>query len=229
MTVRTVRAVRTVRGQPAQLSRGAESDVITDTSVIRFFQEYTSRDADEVLAFLSEFSLGINALGATINDNGQPDSKFLAWRGQAQYLKLLNPTFTLLLRSDLQLANDALVPTEQFSLGGGLNVRGYRQDALLADNGWFNSVEVRATILSIPKWKTSLQLTPFVDFGAVWNSDDLQLETNTLVSTGIGLRLQVSDDCTSHLDWGIPLVDLEEEGDSWQEEGIYFSLELKPF
>ncbi|MGL6341376.1 MAG: ShlB/FhaC/HecB family hemolysin secretion/activation protein [Waterburya sp.] len=219
----------TVRGQPAQLSRGAESDGITDTSVIRFFQEYTSRDADEVLAFLSEFSLGINALGATSNDNGQPDSKFLAWRGQAQYLKLLNPTFTLLLRSDLQLANDALVPTEQFSLGGGLNVRGYRQDALLADNGWFNSVEVRATIVSIPKWKTSLQLTPFVDFGAVWNSDDLELEANTLVSTGIGLRLQISDDCTSHLDWGIPLVDLEKEGDSWQEEGIYFSLELKPF
>ncbi len=219
----------TVREQPAQLSRGAESDGITDTSVIRFFQEYTSRDSDEVLAFLSEFSLGINALGATINDNGQPDSKFLAWRGQAQYLKLLNPTVTLLFRSDLQLANDALVPTEQFSLGGGLNIRGYRQDALLADNGWFNSVEVRATIVSIPKWQTSLQLTPFVDFGTVWNSDDLTLEANTLVSTGIGLRLQVSDDFTSHLDWGIPLVDLEEEENSLQEEGIYFSLELKPF
>jgi hemolysin activation/secretion protein len=219
----------TLRGQPAQLSRGAESDGITDTSVIRFFQEYTSRDADEVLAFLSQFSIGINALGATINDNGQPDSKFLAWRGQAQYLKLLNPTFTLLLRSDLQIANDALLPTEQFSLGGSLNIRGYRQDALLADNGWFNSVEVRAEILRIPEWETSLQLTPFVDFGTVWNSDDLILEANTLVSTGIGLRLQVRDDLISRLDWGIPLMDLETEGDSWQEEGIYFSLELKPF
>jgi hemolysin activation/secretion protein len=225
----------TVKDEPAQLSEGAESDGTTNTSVIRFFQEYTSRDADEVLAFLSQFSIGINALGATANYNEQPDSRFLAWRGQAQYLKLLNPTFTLLLRSDLQLANDALLPTEQFSLGGGLNIRGYRQDALLADNGWFNSAEVRAEILNISKWETSLQLTPFVDFGAVWNSDGLPVEpgTNTLVSTGIGLRLQVGDDFTSRIDWGIPLVDLETDtdidGNSLQEQGIYFSLELKPF
>jgi hemolysin activation/secretion protein len=219
----------TLAGKPEALYRGASADGETHISALRFFQEYTKRDANQVFALLSQFSLGINAFGATINDDSQPDGKFLAWRGQAQYLRLLNSNFTLLLRSDLQVANDALLSTEQFSLGGGLNVRGYRQDALLGDNGWFNSAEIRATVLRIPQAQISLQLTPFVDFGKVWNSDDLELDTNTLVSTGIGLRLQISDYFTSSLTWGIPLVDIDTEGDSLQEDGIYFSLELKPF
>ncbi len=219
----------TLGGEPQQLSRGAELDGETNVSVLRFFQEYTKRDRDRVLALLSQFSLGIDVFDATINNEDRPDSKFLAWRGQAQYLQVLNSDFTLLLRSDFQIANQSLLPTEQFSLGGGLSVRGYRQDALLGDNGWFNSVEIRATILRIPQGQISLQLTPFVDFGKVWNSDDLELDTNTLVSTGIGLRLQISDYFASRLDWGIPLVDLDSEGDSLQEDGFYFSLELQPF
>lgn len=219
----------TIGGEPERVSRGAEADGETNISALRFFQEYTKRDANQVFALLSQFSLGIDAFGATINDDSQPDGRFLAWRGQAQYLRLLNSNFTLLLRSDLQVANDALLSTEQFSLGGGLNVRGYRQDALLGDNGWFNSAEIRATVLRIPQAKISLQLTPFIDFGKVWNSDDLELDTNTLVSTGIGLRLQISDYLTSSLAWGIPLVDIDTEGDSLQEDGVYFSLELKPF
>lgn len=219
----------TVGGQPEQISRGAEVDGETNISALRFFQEYTQRDAHQVLALLSQFSLGLDVFGATTNEDPQPDGEFIAWRGQVQYLRLLNPNLTLLLRSDFQMASDALLPTEQFSLGGGLNVRGYRQDALLGDNGWFNSAEIRVTVLRVPQAKLSLQLTPFVDFGKVWNSDDLVLDTNTLVSTGIGLRLQISDYLTSSIAWGIPLVDLDTEGDSLQENGVYFSLEVKPF
>ena len=219
----------TVAGMPEQVSRGADADGETNISALRFFQEYTKRDRDWVLALLSQFSLGIDVFDATVDNGDRPDSKFLAWRGQAQYLRLLNSDLSLLLRSDFQVGDRGLVPTEQFSLGGGLSVRGYRQDALLGDNGWFNSAEIRATVLRIPQWETSLQLTPFIDFGKVWNSDDLELETNTLVSTGIGLRLQINNYFASRLDWGIPLVDLDTEGDSLQEEGVYFSLELQPF
>ena len=222
-------SVLTVGGEPQQISRGAAADGETDVSALRFVQEYTQRDSDRVLALLSQFSLGIDVLGATVNENERPDSKYFAWRGQAQYLKLLNDNFTLLLRSDFQIANDALLPTEQFSLGGGLNVRGYRQDALLGDNGWFNSAEIRATVLRIPQWQSSLQLAPFVELGTVWNSDDLELDTSTLASVGVGLRFQVKDYLVSRLDWGIPLTDLATTGDSLQEDGVYFSIEVKPF
>ena len=219
----------TAAGEPFQLSRGAEIDGETHISALRFFQEYTTRNASQVLALRSQFSLGVNLFDATINDDEIPDSNFLAWRGQAQYLRLLSDDFTLLLRSDFQASNRPLVPVEQFSLGGALSVRGYRQDILLGDNGLFSSAEVRATVARIPNWNTSIQLTPFLDFGKVWNSDDLTFDTNTLVSTGIGLRIQTSDYFTARIDYGIPLVDLDSEGDSLQEEGVYFSVEVKPF
>ena len=219
----------TLDGQPAQLSRGSEPNGETHISALRFFQEYTTRDAKQVFALRSQFSLGVDVFNATINNDDRPDSKFFAWRGQAQYIRLLTNDITLLLRADLQVSDRPLVPVEQFSLGGALSVRGYRQDALLGDNGLFNSAEIRATILRIPKWETSWQLTPFVDFGKVWNTDNVTFDKNTLVSVGVGLRLQVRDYFAARLDWGIPLVDLENNGDSLQEEGVYFSLELKPF
>lgn len=218
----------TIEGEPIQLSRGAEMDGETHISALRFFQEYTTRNAKQVFALRSQFSLGVNLFDATINRGDIPDSKFLAWRGQAQYLKTLSPNFILLLRSDFQVSDRPLVPVEQFSSGGALSVRGYRQDVLLGDNGFFNSAEIRATVARIPQWNANIQLIPFLDLGKVWNSDNLTLSTNTLVSMGIGLRLQVSDYFAARLDYGIPLVDLESEGNSLQEEGVYFSLEFKP-
>ena len=219
----------TAEGEPLQLSRGAEIDGETHISALRFFQEYTTRNDRQVLALRSQFSLGVDLFDATINSGDLPDSNFFAWRGQAQYLRSLGSNFTLLVRSDFQATSRPLVPVEQFSLGGALSVRGYRQDALLGDNGLFNSVEFRATVARIPDWNTSIQLTPFLDFGKVWNSDDLTFNTNTLVSTGIGLRVQASDFFAARLDYGIPLVDLDSEGDSLQEDGVYFSIELQPF
>lgn len=221
----------TLGGEPFQLSRGAEIDGQTHISALRFFQEYTSRNAKQVFALRSQFNFGIDGFDSTTNDGDLPDSEFFTWRGQAQYLRLLTPNLSLLLRSDLQLSDRSLVPVEQFSLGGAYSVRGYRQDILLGDNGWFNSAEIRATILRIPAWETSLQLAPFLDFGYVWNIDnvDLGIDTDTLVATGIGLRLQVSDYFAARLDWGIPLVQLATNGDTLQEDGVYFSLELQPF
>lgn len=216
-------------GNPLQLSRGSEANGETDISALRFFQEYTTRNSRQVLALRSQFSLGVNLFDATINSGDTPDSNFLAWRGQAQYLRSLGSNFTLLLRSDFQASNRPLVPVEQFSLGGALSIRGYRQDALLGDNGLFSSAEFRATVARIPQLNTVIQLTPFLDFGKVWNSDDLAFDTNTLVSTGIGLRVQSGDYFAARIDYGIPLVDLDSNGDSLQEDGVYFSIEVKPF
>lgn len=210
-------------------SRGAEPNGETNISVLRFFQEYTIRDAKQVFALRSQFSLGIDAFDATINNDNLPDSQFFAWRGQLQYLRLLSRDLVFLIRSDLQVANDPLVSVERFSVGGAFSVRGYRQDVLLGDNGLFSSAELRATVLRIPKWEANLELTPFMDFGKVWNVDGENLLENNLVSIGIGMRFQVRDDFTARLDWGIPLVEVENIGESLQENGIYFSVEFQPF
>jgi hemolysin activation/secretion protein len=218
----------TLLNRPFPLSRGSNNQGEIKVSALRLFQEYIERDEKQALAIRSQLSIGINAFEPTINNN-LPDSRFLAWRGQAQYLKLLTPTIALLLRSDLQLANQALLPMEQFSLGGGLTVRGYRQDALLADNGLFTSAELQTSILTIPQKNITLQLIPFVDFGTVWNRDTVKLDNYSLSSLGIGLRLLVGNNFNLRVDWGIPLVETDLSNTYGENDRINFSLELRPF
>jgi hemolysin activation/secretion protein len=208
-------------------SAGADLNGQTKLSAVRLVQSYTQRNDREVFAARSQFSAGLGALGATIN-NQSPDSRFLAWRGQAQYVKLLAPDSILLVRGDVQVADRAMLPLEQFGLGGVDSVRGYRQDALLADNGLFASTEARFPIAKFSK-DSSLQITPFVDFGTVWNKSSEKLARTTLLSTGVGLRYQLSDRLTAKVEWGIPLISLVGSKRTWQENGIYFSVVYNPF
>lgn len=220
----------TLLDEPFPLSPGANDQGEVRISALRFFQEYTQRDSQQVFALRSQFNLGINAFNATNNDNA-PDSQFLTWRGQTQYLRLLTPDTTLLLRSDMQLSDRPLVALEQFSAGGQQSVRGYRQDSLLADNGLFASAEIRTAILRVPKWQTTLELTPFLDLGTVWNhsSSDVDIKQKTLSSLGVGLRLLVGQNFNARFDWGVPLVKVDRTGNSLQENGLYFSIEYRPF
>jgi hemolysin activation/secretion protein len=230
----TVGIIATNRQSQAQLldnipfpSAGADLNGRTRLSAVRFVQSYTQRSESEVFAARSQFSIGVDAFGSTINSQG-PDSRFLAWRGQGQYVKLLAPDSILLVRGDLQVANRAILPFEQFGLGGVDSVRGYRQDALLADNGLFASTEARFPIARFSK-DSLLLVTPFIDFGTVWNNSSESLPRKTLLSAGMGLRYQLSDRLTAKVEWGIPLISLEGSKRTWQENGIYFSVVYNPF
>jgi hemolysin activation/secretion protein/large exoprotein involved in heme utilization and adhesion len=219
-----------ILGQNYPLSPGANDDGETRIRALRFFQDWTRRSDRQVLAARSEFSLGLGLFDATVNDRA-PDSQFFSWRGQGQLVRLLAPDTLLLVRGDLQLATGSLVPLEQFSLGGFQSVRGYRQDALLTDNGALASVELRLPIYRSPGRRAIVQLSPFLDLGAAWNSDGkANPDTKFLAATGLGLRLQLGDRFTARVDWGIPLVNVNDSRNrTWQENGFYFSVETIPF
>ena len=211
------------------LSRGAEEDGKTRLSVLRLFQEYTNQGPKQVLAVRSQLSFGVGLFDATLSSN-QPDSKYFSWRGQAQWVRLLAPDTIFLLRSDVQLTNQELLALEQMGLGGLESVRGYRQDVLLRDNVIFASAELRYPILRTKNGEGVLQLTPFMDFGQSWNAPgESALPDRTLLSIGLGLRWQYSDQITAQIDWGIPLIKLESSDRSLQEQGIYFLFNWKPF
>ncbi|NJL61243.1 MAG: ShlB/FhaC/HecB family hemolysin secretion/activation protein [Methylacidiphilales bacterium] len=208
---------------------GVDKNGRTSVTALRLFQEWTQRSSKQVFAVRSQFSIGLDAFNSTIN-NKSPDSSFYAWRGQAQWVRLLAPDTLLLIRGDLQFADRPLVALEQFGLGGQSSVRGYRQDALLTDNGFFVSSEVRLPLLRDKRSQTLLQIVPFIDVGTVWNrSNRANLETNTLLSTGLGLRLQLSDKLNAQFDWGIPLISFDSRKSTWQENGLYFSVVYTPF
>ncbi|MCC5648345.1 ShlB/FhaC/HecB family hemolysin secretion/activation protein [Nostoc sp. XA013] len=225
----------TERGErvPApQLSPGSDEQGRTRVSALRFFQEWTSRNSREVLALRSQFNFGLDVLNATVNQN-PPDSRFFSWQGQAQWARLLAPETLLLLRLNTQLASTTLLPIEQIGLGGQDSIRGYRQDYLLTDNGTFVSAEVQVPILRLPQIDSTLQVVPFVDFGVGWNSSGRENpenpDPNTLAAVGLGLRWSQGDRFTLRLDWGIPLVSVDSNDRTLQENGLYFSLFYNPF
>jgi hemolysin activation/secretion protein len=217
---------------PFPLSPGADDRGRTRVSALRFFQEVTKRSDKQVLAFRSQFSLGLNAFDATQNAGDVPDSQFFTWRGQAQWVRLIgnDPESLLLLRADAQLADRPLLSVEQFGVGGVDSVRGYRQDALLTDSGLFGSAEVRFPIARIPRWNSTISLAPFLEFGHGWNRGRKNPAVSTLFSGGLGLRWRVGSQFTARLDWGIPFRALQSsEKSSLQEKGLYFSLLWNPF
>jgi hemolysin activation/secretion protein len=206
---------------------GANSNGQTKVTAARFFQDYTTRDTQQVLALRSQLSLGLNALGATINP-ASPDGQFLSWRGQAQYVRNLAPDQLLVMKLDGQLADRPLVPLEQVSFGGQDTVRGYRQDLLLGDNGLLASAELRFPIFSTPGTSSNkqlLQIVPFLDLGIAWSNAGVATGTpNTIASGGLGLRYQSGNSLLAKLDYGIPLTTFNNSRRTIQEQGLYFSL-----
>ncbi|MDJ0733234.1 MAG: ShlB/FhaC/HecB family hemolysin secretion/activation protein [Nostocaceae cyanobacterium] len=218
------------------LSAGADDEGRTRVSALRFFQEWTQRTNEQVIALRSQFSLGLGGvLNSTINSNA-PDSRFFAWRGQAQWVRRFLPSdISLSVSGNVQLADRTLLGLEQFALGGQESIRGYRQDALLGDNGAFISAEVELPIYRTSNRKNILQLIPFIDIGTVWNNSIRAspnrdaLASDTLASVGLGLQWRGSNNFTTRIDWGIPLISIPEERRTWQEQGLYFSVQYNPF
>jgi hemolysin activation/secretion protein len=212
---------------PFALSLGADENGSTRVTALRFFQEWTNRSEKQVLAARSQFSIGTSGLfGASQNDQGVPDSNFISWRGQAQWVRLLARDSIFLVRGDMQVADRGLLSLEQIGLGGSSTVRGYRQDTNLTDNGALFSAEVRLPILRVKKIGGLLQLAPFFDLATGWNRDRDNPDPRTLASVGTGLIWRQGDS-TARLDWGIPLVSTSGGNRSLQEQGLHFSMSTR--
>jgi hemolysin activation/secretion protein len=209
-------------------SSGSDENGEIAVTALRFFQEWTNQGDRQVFAVRSQFSLGLDALDSTVNEDGRPDSRFLSWRGQAQWVRLLARDTLLLVRTDLQFSNDSMLPLEQFGVGGARSVRGYRQDLLLTDNGMLISAELRIPVLRSPSVDGLLQVAPFIDIGTGWNVESIDPDPNTLVGLGVGL-LWRQEDFSARLDWGIPLTNADLRNRTWQESGVYFSIVFNPF
>ena len=120
---------------------------------------------------------------------------------------LPNDTY-LLLRAYGQYTDEKDLPSsEQFSVGGIATVRGYEESELSGDKGYFASLEYG---FPLSKDKQSLRGFVFYDYGAVYNSYNLQGDRSYISSTGAGLEF-------FHKGWygkvalGIPLEDSGED------------------
>jgi hemolysin activation/secretion protein len=207
-------------------SEGVELDGSAGTSVFRFSQDYVDRQADTVLALRSMLNFGVDVLDATINKNDLPDSRFVSWIGQIQHARRLSELGRqLLVRGNVQLSNDKLLPLEQIAVGGPDTVRGYRTNQLVRDNGYNASIEYRHPVMGNPfnKKQLSMQVAGFYDLGDAWNQghrDDHQF----IDSAGIGFLWQWQD-FNAELYWAHPFKNMPESPEYYlQDDGLSFRL-----
>ncbi|MEM9213231.1 MAG: ShlB/FhaC/HecB family hemolysin secretion/activation protein [Cyanobacteria bacterium P01_F01_bin.150] len=209
---------------------GPDEDAFSRTSILNFGQDYIRRDSRGAWSVRSQFDFGTGLFDATTNDEPIPDGHFFSWLGQAQRVQQLSQDHLLLIQGELQLTPDSLLPAQRFIIGGGQSTRGYRQNARSGDNGLRFSIEDRITVNRNSTGAPIIQLAPFWDVGAVWNSGNNPNEltgTTLLSGTGFGLifdQVLGQDGLKLRVDLGIPLVDWENKGDNLQDSGIYFNL-----
>ncbi|NBV85234.1 MAG: ShlB/FhaC/HecB family hemolysin secretion/activation protein [Verrucomicrobia bacterium] len=239
-------------GAPFTLAPGA-IDGKTDVFVTHLSIDWTRRTQRDVLALRGAVNFGLPAMGATRavspadgQGNAVPDGKYTSWLGQAQYMRrifdtsefrreenllsaqLLRETL-LILRGNVQLSNDALLSSEQFSIGGAQSVRGYRENQILRDNGIFASCELR-----IPVWLTkdrtpAVSVATFFDYGQGWDSRKMDSGLQELCSIGLGVLFDVSKRARATVYCGHHLIEVQKTRESLQDYGIHFTLSLSAF
>jgi hemolysin activation/secretion protein len=211
----------TLAGFPFPLSPGANENGETRVTELALFQDYTRQEEGSALRMRSRFAIALDAFDAT--SGPEPNGQYLTWRGQALWLQNVWGNSRLLISGDMQLSGDQLLPVSQFSLGGANSVRGYRQDAIIADNGVLVAAELAVPLLE-PRQKQQLSLIPFAGTGIAWNNGaQSALAQNFLASVGLGLRYEWND-FTARVNYAVPFTEVERDGNSWQENGLDFSL-----
>ncbi|MCC5637938.1 ShlB/FhaC/HecB family hemolysin secretion/activation protein [Nostoc sp. CHAB 5844] len=211
---------------PTPFGFGPDEEGNSRTRVIKFGQDYVIRDVNGAWALRSLFSFGIDVFDATSNPNPIPDGQFFSWLAQAQRVQRLGTDNILIAQAELQLTPNALLPAQQFVVGG-QSVRGYRQNVRAGDNGVRFTIEDRLTVQRDESGNSTLQIAPFFDMAYVWNVDD---NPNTLqrqkfiAGIGVGILFQPIPQLDIKLDYGYPLIDLDDRGRNAQDDGFYFSI-----
>jgi hemolysin activation/secretion protein len=211
---------------PTRFGFGPDAEGNSRTRVIKFGQDYVKRDVNGAWALRSLFSFGIDIFDATINSDPIPDGRFFSWLAQIQRVQRFSDNNLLIAQAEVQLTPHGLLPSQQYVLGGGQSLRGYRQNVRAGDNGVKFSLEDRITLQRDASGNATLQIAPFVDLGYIWNVDNnpnaLQRQ-KFLAGIGTGLLFQPIPNLNLRLDYGLPLVNLDDRGTNAQDDGFYFS------
>jgi hemolysin activation/secretion protein len=103
-------------------------------------------------------------------------------------------------RMSAQYSPDALIPGEQFGLGGANSVRGIDERAITGDTGMETSLEVYT-----PDIGYNTRLLAFTDSGFVtrWDPQPGETAKDGIQSVGVGLRWTYKEAAAFALDYGL--------------------------
>ena len=152
--------------------------------------------------------------------------------------------WTLYMQADAQMASDPLPSAVRRNVGGANSVRGYEESEISGDNAVTGTIELRTPLFEnfIPGLKKDdeflemnpeawqrhrLQFIAFTDFGWLENKEPLagEMDNETLLSAGVGMRLGLTKYSQMRLDYGYPL---EHTTDDTPDNGrVHLSLQLQ--
>lgn len=144
-----------------------------------------------------EFSQGLNIFGASREGDvnlSRPSGDPMFFKATAEFQRLQRITgmVNLFVAARGQLANNALLSSEEFGVGGIQYGRGYDPSEIIGDDGYAAKVELQ---INEPYEFDSLdnfQLFGFYDFGKVYNDDSTSGDDDdSIASTGFGARAEI--------------------------------------
>lgn len=178
-----------------------------------------------------EVAQGLTTFGAS--DNGDADlsraagnPQFTKVEGELQRLQRLTKNLNLLVGVRGQLANDAMLSSEEFGVGGPNYGRGYDPSEVVGDNGVAGKLELQLTAPIETDLLKTYQLYTFLDAGRVWNEDPTTPSDRemSVVSTGVGVRATLNTGTQTGVYVALPLNrDVEALGN--QNPRVYFNLQ----
>lgn len=215
-------------GRNYSFSEGADNGK-SRVSVIRFSQEYVNRGSGHVFAISSCLNFGIDALGATVHHNGEPDGVFTSWLGQALFIWRIGRT-QLVFRDDAQLSGSRLLTMEKFSVGGINSVRGYRRSLFVRDNGVSGTVELRIPLMENREGEALFSVIPFYDYGYAWDRAGGANQRNRYIhGVGAGIKWQPFKGANVEFYYGHALKSIQVTDRDPQDNGIHFHVSWQVF
>ncbi len=142
------------------------------------------------------------------NRRYQADGSFSSVHIELSHEREIGRGFQIFAKVSGQLANQALLDSEEAS-GGGLNtVRGYLESEVVGDNAAFGSVELRSASIGQAKSRGEWRVFVFSDAGVlnVYHALPQQKSYFYLASYGAGTRVRLRENFNGSVDAGIPLV-----------------------
>jgi len=213
---------------------GPDADGTTRTGVLKFSQDYIVRELNNSYwAFRSQLNLGtgfgiFNVSNNKADSANSPTGYFLSWNGLVQRVQTLGRDVFLIGTLETQLANDPLLSSQQFLIGGAQSVRGFRQNVRVGDNGIRFSLENRWIALRDETTEfAKLQFLPFVELGGVWNNPrnpNALPNQNFIAAGGLGAIFEPIKGFTLRLDYAIPFLQLPDKSTNLQDSSLYFKM-----
>jgi hemolysin activation/secretion protein len=216
-------------------SRTNISGVLLSNDRVRTWTNGLTLDFEDGLNSSNSINLdivkGFDVLNATQNGLGRSrangEHEFVKFTTEFSRLQRITSDFSLFASTAGQYTNDPLLSSEEASFGGRRYGRAYDPAEISGDKAAAALLELRYNSDYQNEYIKNLQYYTFYDVAGVWNKDSLAGEESkqTLTSTGVGARFNLTKEVTGDLSLAFPLTrEVNAEGNSGDEPRIFFSL-----